>query len=103
MGFIRKAMAVITVTSGLIAGGSGIAQAASVEPSVQAVSAMTSPTATIADTGADTGSLEHVVGSVMLPFVYPFFWVACEAVADTDNLSLQATGLDELCASFGSS
>ncbi|RVW06574.1 hypothetical protein [Rhodococcus spongiicola] len=99
MSFIRKAMAVVAVTSGLVAGGSGIAQAASVEPSVQAVSAMTSP-APIADTGEfqSPGSLGNIVGSVVMPVFYPYFLMMCEVAADTDDLSLQT--MNEACASF---
>ncbi|RVW00423.1 hypothetical protein [Rhodococcus spongiicola] len=113
MGFIRKAMAVVAVTSGLVAGGSGIAQAntATVEPSVQAVSAMASP-APVADTGAGTGlsSVEMVFGSVGLSLALPFILTASveacmfEAERPDDNPPPPgAASLHALCSPLGSS
>ncbi|RVW06573.1 hypothetical protein [Rhodococcus spongiicola] len=104
MGFIQKALVVVAVTLGLVAGGSGIAQAntASVEPSIQAVSAMTS-TETIVDTVADgvRASLGMVVGSVMLPFVLPLVWGICAVTDDYDEWDMM--GFFSSCTMFGSS
>ncbi|RVW00430.1 hypothetical protein [Rhodococcus spongiicola] len=93
MGFIRKAMVVVAVTSGLVAGGSGIAQAntRAVDPSLPAWSTGSwIPAGSLIDiiTDPDAGPLEYAAFSVVFPFAFTAHMVVCLSVPN-ENLSVR--------------